>query len=73
MVIALQFGADVAETAASVAQAAERGGIMPLLLRLVTGRWRARLGAGISSSSSGGPAGFLAPPEGTERREGGAP
>ena len=35
---ALQFGADVAETAASVAQAAERGGMMPLLLRLVTGR-----------------------------------
>ena len=58
---ALQFGADVAETAASVAQAAERGGLMPLIFRAVTGRWRA-----LRPGRAEPPAGLLAPPEGAD-------
>ena len=58
---ALQFGVDVADTAASVAQAAERGGLMPLLFRAVTGRWRA-----MRAGRAEAPAGLLAPPEGAD-------
>ena len=58
---ALQFGVDVADTAATVAQAAERGGLMPLLIRAVTGRWRSLRGGRTEP-----PAGLLAPPEGVD-------
>ena len=58
---ALQFGVDVADTAATVAQAAERGGLMPLLFRAVTGRWRSLHGGRTEP-----PAGLLAPPEGVD-------
>ena len=33
---------EVAETAAEVAQAAQRGGLLPMLLRATLGRWRLR-------------------------------
>ena len=58
---ALQFGVDVADTAASVAQAAERGGLMPLIFKAVTGRWRSLRGGRTEP-----PAGLLAPPEGAD-------